>query len=144
MISRAFTGRGQSAASLAAPVASRVSPLVPRLSSSRGVCVHGLKENIAALAPIDAVAAVTVTLPDGAPWAIPNAPGKAASARIFAHLASKHGGVLTAAAAEEGLALYGEFTEEARQQPGSHPNIDLLFRVVQERLECAVAVEERR
>jgi hypothetical protein len=86
---------------------------------------------------------VSVRLPHGADWAIPNAPGKAASARIYAHLAAQHGGVLTSAAAEEGLRLYGEFTEEARQQPGSHPNIDLLFRVIQEDLRCDVTVEPR-
>lgn len=101
------------------------------------------QENVAALAPIDSVAAVSVALPDGAPWRIPNAPGKAASARIYAHLAAKHGGVLNAAAAAEGLQLYGEYTEEAKAEPGSHPNIDLLLKVIEQGLECPVSVESQ-
>jgi hypothetical protein len=99
---------------------------------------------VAALAPIDGVASVSVHLPDDSVWAIPNAPGKAASARIYAHLAAKHGGLLTAAAATEGLRLYGEFVEEAQQQPGSHPNIDLLFKVLYEDWsECEITVEKQ-
>lgn len=110
----------------------------------RNVCVSGLKENVVALPPIDSVAAVTVALPDGASWRIPNAPGKAASARIYAHLAAKHGGALTAAAAQEGLQLYGEYVQEAKQEPGSHPNIDLLFRVIDEGLSCGITVEQQQ
>jgi hypothetical protein len=98
------------------------------------------QENIAPLAPIDGVAAVVVTLPDGTEWRVPNAPGKAASARIYAHLAAGGGGALGPAQAAEGLRLYGEYVEEARAQPGSHPNIDLLFRIA-DGLECTASVE---
>jgi hypothetical protein len=88
---------------------------------------------------------VVVALPaGGGAWRVPNAPGKAASARIYAHLAAAHGGVLGVAAAQEGLRLYGEYVDEARREPGSHPNIDLLLRVADEGLECGVTVERRR
>jgi hypothetical protein len=90
------------------------------------------------------VAAVVVHLPDGTPWRIPNVPGKAASARIYAHLAARHGGALGPAAAAEGLQLYGEYVEEARATPGSHPNIDLLFRIEQDGMQCDVSVEREQ
>lgn len=60
---------------------------------------------------------------------IPNQPGKAGSIRIYAALAARHGCINTAAA-QEGLALFAEHTEAARQHPGSHPNIDRLFAVI--------------
>jgi len=42
---------------------------------------------------------------------------------------------------EQGLELYGEYVEEARQQPGSHPNIDLLDRVITEGMSLELLVE---
>lgn len=60
---------------------------------------------------------------------IPNQPGKAGSLRLYAALAAKHGS-LNAAAAQEGLELFAEHTESARQHPGSHPNIDRLFEII--------------
>jgi hypothetical protein len=81
------------------------------------------------LAPIDDLQRVVVG-GGPEPWVIANAPGKKASLAIYAHLAKKYNGQLTAAAAQEGLQLYGEYVEEAQQQPGSHPNIDLLLEVV--------------
>ena len=60
---------------------------------------------------------------------IPNQPGKSGSLRLYAALAAKHGS-LNAAAAQEGLELFAEHTESARQHPGSHPNIDRLFEII--------------
>ena len=59
---------------------------------------------------------------------IPNQPGKAGSLRLYAALAAKHGSLN--AAAQEGLELFAEHTESARQHPGSHPNIDRLFEII--------------
>jgi len=59
---------------------------------------------------------------------IENAPGTAGSFRVYAALAAKYGAINTAAA-EEGLSIYAEHTEDARQNPGKHPNIDRLFEV---------------
>jgi len=36
---------------------------------------------------------------------------------------------MTPAAAAEGLAIYAEHTDDARLNPGKHPNIDRLFGV---------------
>lgn len=60
---------------------------------------------------------------------IPNQPGKAGSVRLYAALAAKHG-CINVAAAQEGLELFAEHTEAARQHPGSHPNIDRLFEII--------------
>ena len=61
---------------------------------------------------------------------IPNQPGKTGSLTVYAALAAKHGGIIVAAA-QEGLELFAEHTADARQHPGSHPNIDRLLQVVE-------------
>jgi hypothetical protein len=73
---------------------------------------HGLKENVAKLAPVGAIQLVTLQPVN---HSIPNAPGKKASVAIYAHLAAKYGGKITADAAQEGLELYGEYVKEAKQ-----------------------------
>jgi hypothetical protein len=77
--------------------------------------------HVAALHLIDAAGQISAT--------IPNEPGKAGSLRLYAALASKHGSI-NVAAAQEGLELFAEHTELARQHPGSHPNIDRLLEVI--------------
>lgn len=60
---------------------------------------------------------------------IANAPGTAGSFRVYAYLAGKWG-CINAEAAEEGLRLYAEHTEDARMNPGRHPNIDRLIEIL--------------
>ena len=60
---------------------------------------------------------------------IENKPGKAGSLAVYNALAAKHGSI-NVVAAEEGLQLFAEHTESARQHPGSHPNIDRLLEVI--------------
>ena len=60
---------------------------------------------------------------------IPNAPGKAGSVTVYNALAAKHGSI-NVAAAQEGLALFAEHTDDARVRPGAHPNIDRLLDVI--------------
>ena len=60
---------------------------------------------------------------------IPNAPGKAGSVTVYNALAAKHGSI-NVAAAQEGLALFAEHTDDARARPGAHPNIDRLLDVI--------------
>ena len=60
---------------------------------------------------------------------IPNAPGKAGSVTVYNALAAKHGSI-NVAAAEEGLQLFAEHTEDAKARPGAHPNIDRLMEVI--------------
>lgn len=67
--------------------------------------------------------------------------GKKASVAIYAHLAKAHNGKLNKASAAEGVELYAEKAEEARQHAGSHPNIDLLFRVIAENATYDIVVD---
>lgn len=57
---------------------------------------------------------------------IENKPGQAGSLTLYAAMATKHGAI-TPAAAQEALDLYAEHTNDARQHPGKHPNIDRLL-----------------
>lgn len=59
---------------------------------------------------------------------IANAPGTAGSFRVYAYLAEKYGDMNPAAAAE-GLVIFAEHADDARLNPGKHPNIDRLFGV---------------
>ena len=60
-------------------------------------------------------------------------PGKMASVRIYSALREKFGGRLDSVAAKWALEAYGEdVVEEAKQAPGSHPNIDLLLQLTEE------------
>ena len=72
--------------------------------------------------------------------AIENAPGTAGSFRLYAYLALHHGGI-TPEAAEEGVLLYAEHTEDARHYPGKHPNIDRLLACIASQSRLAVSVE---
>ena len=58
---------------------------------------------------------------------IPHAPGKTGSLRLYAALADRFGGLLDAAAVEQGLQWFGEHVADAEAHPGAHPNIDLLL-----------------
>ena len=57
---------------------------------------------------------------------IENKPGQAGSLAVYNHLGQIYGAI-TAEAARKGLDLYAEHTEDARQNPGKHPNIDRLL-----------------
>ena len=60
---------------------------------------------------------------------IPNTPGKAGSVTIYNALLAAHGSI-NVAAAQQGLEIFAEHTDDARAHPGSHPNIDRLFDVI--------------
>ena len=57
---------------------------------------------------------------------ITNAPGTAGSFRVYAYLAAKYGAI-NANAAQKGLEIYADHTDDARLNPGKHPNIDRLL-----------------
>lgn len=87
-------------------------------------------DNLAQLPAIDHIEAVQLLDADQQCIAcIPNQPGKAGSVRVYAALAAKYG-CINSAAAQEGLELFAEHTQAAREHPGSHPNIDRLLEVI--------------
>jgi len=89
-------------------------------------------ENLQRLPVLDDVAALELRDSSGEVCArIENKPGSAGSVRVYAHLARKWGAI-NADAAREGLELYAEHTEDARSNPGKHPNIDRLFQVIEQ------------
>lgn len=78
-------------------------------------------DHLSALELIDSTGQVVGT--------IENRPGKAGSLAVYNALAAQHGSI-SVVAAQQGLSLFAEHTESARQHPGSHPNIDRLFEVI--------------
>ena len=65
---------------------------------------------------------------------IPAAPGKLGSLRLYNALAEKFNGKLDRTSAQKGLQLFAEHTQDARENVGKHPNIDLLLRVIEQDL----------
>ncbi|MFO7543469.1 MAG: DUF2322 family protein [Thiobacillus sp.] len=71
---------------------------------------------------------------------IENAPGTAGSFRVYAYLAGKYGAI-TPAAAAEGLTLFAEHADDARLNPGKHPNIDRLLAMTSDAATLAAAID---
>lgn len=87
-------------------------------------------DNLRDLPSIDHVQALHLIDEQGQVAAtIPNQPGKAGSVKVYHALAAKHGSINTAAA-EEGLVIFAEHTDDAKARPGAHPNIDRLLEVI--------------
>lgn len=86
-------------------------------------------ERLAALPPVDGVLRLELSGPQGQVEIIENKPGGSGSVRVYAYLLAKYG-TLDASAAEEGIQIYSEHVEDARINPGKHPNIDRLFHIV--------------
>ena len=79
--------------------------------------------HLSALQLLDSDGAVTAT--------IENKPGQVGSLSVYNHLGQIYGAI-TVEAARKGLELYAEHTDEARQNPGKHPNIDRLLALAAE------------
>jgi hypothetical protein len=88
------------------------------------------KDNLRQLPPVDGVQRLDLVDETGAVVAsIENLPGKQGSLAVYQYLKQTFD-ILDAKAAEYGLAVFGEHTADARNRPGAHPNIDLLFTIV--------------
>lgn len=61
---------------------------------------------------------------------IENSDGTRGSFRIYYAVSRKWGGI-GPSAAKEALELYAEHADDARSNPGKHPNIDRLFGVIE-------------
>src|SRR5690606_16964404 len=78
--------------------------------------------HLAALNLLDAAEALVAT--------IENKPGQAGSLAVYNHLAQLYGAI-SPEAARKGLELYAEHSEDARSNPGKHPNIDRLIGLIE-------------
>ena len=88
-------------------------------------------DNLKQLPPVSHLAALQLLDASGQIAAtIENKPGQAGSLAVYAALADKHGSI-NAAAAQEGLDIYAEHTVDARANPGKHPNIDRLIKIIE-------------
>ncbi len=87
-------------------------------------------ENLATLENVDGFVAMKLFDEMGnVCGTIDNQPGSTGSFRVYYHIALKWGGI-GQKAAQEGLDLFAEHTDDARGNPGKHPNIDRLFKVL--------------
>ena len=61
---------------------------------------------------------------------IENKPGSQGSLAVYNHLAQTYGSI-NLEAAKKGLEIFAEHTDDARANPGKHPNIDRLIAIEQ-------------
>lgn len=73
---------------------------------------------------------------------IENRPGSAGSVAVY-YSVTRPDGRLDRAAAEQALSLYAEHTADARANPGKHPNIDRLLRILADGAHYDVVVVAR-
>ena len=78
--------------------------------------------HLTALNLLDADQAIAAT--------IENKAGQTGSLAVYNHLAQIYGAI-TPEAARRGLELFAEHTEDARANPGKHPNIDRLIGIIE-------------
>ena len=78
--------------------------------------------HLAALQLIDSEGNIVAT--------IENKPGQTGSLAVYNHLGQIYGAI-TAEAAKKGIELYAEHSDDARANPGKHPNIDRLLQLVE-------------
>ncbi|MCE1243440.1 DUF2322 family protein [Oryzomicrobium sp.] len=88
-------------------------------------------DNLKKLPGISHLAAINLLDADGNAVALlENKPGSAGSVAVYNHLAQTYGAI-TPQAAQKGLEIYAEHTEDARANPGKHPNIDRLLQIIE-------------
>lgn len=91
--------------------------------------VSSFKENLQKLPSIDGIERLEMMDAAGNVVAsIENQPGKQGSLAVYQYLFATYG-VLNAEAATHGLAVFAEHTEDARNRPGAHPNIERLLQI---------------
>lgn len=87
-------------------------------------------DNLKQLPGVSHLAAIELLDAAGAQVAlIEHKPGQIGSLTVYNHLAQFYGSI-NVEAANKGLELYAEHTEDARANPGKHPNIDRLLKIV--------------
>ncbi len=90
-------------------------------------------ENLKKLPGISHLAAINLLDAEGNVLvAIENKPGSQGSLSVYNHLAQTYGAI-TPDAARKGLEIFAEHTEDARLNPGKHPNIDRLLALLEEK-----------
>ncbi|WP_369059463.1 DUF2322 family protein [Caulobacter sp. 73W] len=87
------------------------------------------KDNLQKLPSVEGVQRIDLRDSEGAVVAsIENQPGKQGSLAVYNYL-RQVSDILDAKAAEHGLLVFGEHTDDARNRPGAHPNVDRLIAI---------------
>ncbi len=98
------------------------------------------KENLQLLPSIDQLSRIDLADAQGTVVAsIENKPGKQGSLAVYQYLQQSFGRI-DAKAAAHGLAVFAEHTEDAKNRPGAHPNIDLLVAIIDNDAPLSVTV----
>ena len=88
------------------------------------------KDNLQLLPSVEGIDRIELIGPDGQVVStIENQPGKQGSLAVYQYLEQSFGSI-DAKAASHGMAVFAEHTEDAKNRPGAHPNIDRLFEIV--------------
>lgn len=86
-------------------------------------------ENLKKLPGISHIAAVNlIDKQENVVATIENKPGSQGSLAVYNHLAQTYGSI-NLEAAKKGLEIFAEHTDDARTNPGKHPNIDRLIAI---------------
>lgn len=92
-------------------------------------------ENLKTLPSIEDLVELELFLKGSIPEAvIRNEPGQSGSLAVYYKVAMDRDGQIDAGAAQDALELYAEHVEDARANPGKHPNIDRLFEIIEQDL----------
>jgi len=89
----------------------------------------GFKQNLERLLPIGDVEKIVLTSRKEIVGEIPNAEGKRGSLQVYLNLLNFQSGEVTPEMANSGIELFAEYSDEARGNPSSHPNIQRLFAI---------------
>ncbi|PVE50833.1 DUF2322 family protein [Rhizobium rhizogenes] len=88
------------------------------------------KDNLQLLPSIEGLAQINLIDAHGKiVAAIENQPGKQGSLAVYQYLEQCFG-LLNRQAATHGLDIFAEYTADAKNRPGAHPNIDRLLEIV--------------
>lgn len=88
------------------------------------------KENLILLPSVEGLCRIDLANAAGEIVAsIENQPGKQGSLAVYQYLQQTFGS-LNVEAALHGLAVFAEHTEDGKNRPGAHPNIDRLLEIV--------------
>ncbi len=96
-------------------------------------------QNLKAIPSVENIERIELFSGDAPPECIENRPGQSGSLAVYCHLA-RTCGAIDSQSASIGIALYAEHAADAKAHPGKHPNIDRLFRVMDENLELKTRI----
>ena len=92
------------------------------------------KTILATLPEIDHLSGLNINNGETLIHHIPAVEGKLGSLKVYHALAKQFNSKLDRTSAQKGLELFAEHTQDARLNVGKHPNVDLLFQVIEKGL----------